>query len=288
MTSQPYNFCRPPRLSAEVRQRADLWLRAACALGTNRAAGQFPAPVQLALRGLDTVVCQDAQAALADTAVGYPLRAQHPEWSAVLAWPRPLLLALLEGLTGELSAQLPPDRELTAVEGSLADFLVREAFAAPLGITWPGQEPLRVEVGARDPGVKWARLYPGDRVLAAAALSVQGSFGAHECQLLLPADCLPRPSATSAERPKPPTREQLRERLEGLLQEAAVEVAVALGQTEVPLELLSRLKPGDVLVLGQRVRDPLTVSVGGRPRFLAWSGRVEGRQACQISSILDG
>jgi flagellar motor switch protein FliM len=284
MTPEPYNFKRPTRLSPEVQHRAELWLRAACAVAANRTAGQFPEPLAVSLGGLDTVVCQDAQAALPDTAVGYPLRGPQPDWAGLLTWPRPLLLALAQGLTGELPAEPPQDRELTAVEASLADYAVREFLVGPLRDTWPSPEPLTLEAGPCDPGVKWARPFPPDRVLAEAALLLRGPFGEHACRLLLPATALPGAAAPAA-RPQPPGGEEVRERLKGLVQEAPVEVTVSLGQAEVPLLLLGKLKPGDVLVLSQRVREPLPVAVAGRTKFLAWPGRVEARQACQISSV---
>jgi flagellar motor switch protein FliM len=288
MTAQPYDFRRPTRLPAAVQQLGERWLLAACTLVTKRAvaAGLKPShntPVEYTLQGLDTSRFRDVLAALPDTAIAYLLRGPRPDWVGLLIWPRPLLLALGEGLTGVLPDKLPEERALTVVELSLADYLVQELFLGPLRDTWPGQELPSLEVGPRDLGVKWSRFFPAERVLAESVLIVRGPFGEQTCRLLLPPEALPGAEAQG----EGPSAAELRERLEGLVRTVPVDVTVTLGRAELPLSQLGKLKVDDVIVLGQRVRDPLVVAVAGRDKFQAWPGRVGSHQACQIASYLD-
>ena len=53
---------------------------------------------------------------------------------------------------------------------------------------------------------------------------------------------------------------------------------------EVPLSRLAGLAEGDLLILGQRVTDPLTAKVAEADKFRVWPGRVGRRQAVRVES----
>ena len=65
------------------------------------------------------------------------------------------------------------------------------------------------------------------------------------------------------------------------------EIEVVLGRAHLGPTQLAQLTPGDVVVLDQRVRDPLVAIVGGKEVFRTWPGRVGARQACKIDSIVE-
>jgi flagellar motor switch protein FliM len=84
-----------------------------------------------------------------------------------------------------------------------------------------------------------------------------------------------------------PLREEERVQIETLVREMDVELAVTLGTAELTLYDLARLQTGDVVVLRQKVSEPLTAGVGGTPKFRVWPGAVGGRQAVQVHAAAD-
>ncbi len=74
-------------------------------------------------------------------------------------------------------------------------------------------------------------------------------------------------------------------KLEALVRELPIEVTVDLGMVELPIAQLARLTPGDLLILNQRVSEPLIARVDSRPKFRGWPGRVGSRQSLQIESL---
>lgn len=76
-------------------------------------------------------------------------------------------------------------------------------------------------------------------------------------------------------------------KLETLVRDLPVEAAVELGTVELSLAQLAALAPGDLLILNQRVCEPLTVRVDNRAKFRGWPGRVGPRQSLQIESLYE-
>jgi flagellar motor switch protein FliM len=49
---------------------------------------------------------------------------------------------------------------------------------------------------------------------------------------------------------------------------------------------LGGLHPGDVMILDQRVREPMRLLIAGTEHFLVWPGKVGTRQAVRVESIV--
>ncbi len=65
-------------------------------------------------------------------------------------------------------------------------------------------------------------------------------------------------------------------------------MTVVLGTVELSLADLSRLSVGDVVILDQRVSEPLTAELAGQQKCAGWPGRVGTRQAFEVASFLGG
>lgn len=66
------------------------------------------------------------------------------------------------------------------------------------------------------------------------------------------------------------------------LQSAEVQIKVELGKSQIFVQDLLQLKPGDILHLGKEVAEPLVVQVEGVPKFLGKAGEYGGNKAIQI------
>ena len=74
--------------------------------------------------------------------------------------------------------------------------------------------------------------------------------------------------------------------METLVRDLPVEISVNLGTVELPLADLARLRAGDLVLLNQRVSEPLAAALAGIKRFRVWPGRVSSQQAIQIDSLI--
>ena len=74
--------------------------------------------------------------------------------------------------------------------------------------------------------------------------------------------------------------------LERIVRKSEVPVDAILGRAKLSLSDVANLQVGDVLQLESTIRDPVTVEVGGHHRFNAKSGRVGEHSAVQIQSLV--
>ena len=124
-----------------------------------------------------------------------------------------------------------------------------------------------------------------DTKLLVLVFAIGGPFGQAKWFWLVPQqDLIERLTRSGQDSEKRP---YLRPTLESLVGEMPVEVSVRLGATELPVSQLTRLRAGDVVILDQRVSEPLEACIGGQTRFHVWPGRVGPRRAFQIDSLVD-
>lgn len=284
-TPAPFDFRKPP--PGELGRRATAWLAAACRRAAGPWARALPFETALAVGHVEVVGAGAALAALPDDAVAVPVvPAGADDAAAVLVLRRPFLLALLAGLVGEVPAALPADREPTELEGSLVGYAARELFLDPLERGWPEPDGPALSAGAPGPPKRvWAAggNAPTDLALF-ATLDATAPFGQQPVYLLVPrggpwaalaaaADARPRPVAAAPA-----------EQIEALVREMPVELEVLLGTADLTMRALGALRAGDVLVLNQKVDEPLDGLLAGARKFRVWPGVVGSKAAVLIDA----
>lgn len=281
MTAAAFDFRKPP--SGEPGRQAAGWL----ALAARRAAGVWSRALaykaELRPGPVEAVTAGAALAGLPADAVASLLSPVDADAGAiVLAVRRPVLLALLGGLLGETPADLPADRDPSDLEGSLVPYLLRELFVDPIERGWPGGgDPLGLTAGPLTaPRLAWPRP-PADPALL-ATLTAAGPFGEHPVHLLFSRagrwESLSRTPAVAADAAGD------RGPIEAVVREMKVELDVVLGTAELTMADVGRLRAGDVVLLRQRVTDPLDGLVAGSRKFRVWPGAVGSRAAVQVDA----
>lgn len=280
MTPAAFDFRRPP--PGELVRQAAAWVAQACRRTAAAWGRLLPYPAELRPGPVDAAGTAAALAGLPEDAVGIPLTTPDPADEVVLlAVRRPLLLALLAGVVGEAASALPEDREPSEVEASLVGYLVRELFLAPLEKAWAVADPPQFAAGPPTPP-RAALRGAGDSFLVAAPV-VAGPFGEHPVHLLVPRagrwELLAR-SEAGAKPPPPAPREQI----EALVREMPVDLDVILGTADLTMRDLAGLTAGDVVVLRQKVTQPLDAQVSGARKFLVWPGVIGARAAVVVET----
>lgn len=285
MTPVPFDFRKPP--PGELEWQTSEWLAEAARSAAAVWAKLLTFKADPMAGGVTSTTAGDGMAELPANAVGFPVSAtDHPDDGFLLAVPRPLVITLLAGLMNEAVTGMAADRDLTALEQSLCGYLARELFLGPLEATWPLPEKPRWEAGPVGlPRNVW-RVAAADPALIATFLAITpfGELPFHllfmrSVRLLRLAD--PPPMKSS---PLVPAE---RRHIESLVREMPVELAVTLGSAELTLYDLAKLAAGDVVVLRQKVGEPLSAEVGGTAKFKVWPGAVGGRQAVQVHSAAE-
>jgi flagellar motor switch protein FliM len=284
MKLEVFDFRRPGRLTSDVEQRLVSWLRSAMALLPGKWAKHLSMPLQISFAGISTADPNEALKQLPDAIVCYRAGLGASTFDSLFAFPRNLTLALLAGVLGDSPTELPQDRALTPVEDSLWNYLLQQVTQV-LVETWPGFEPLPLVLGSAVDQPKRTRIFTDETTLLVTTFDTAGPFGQSKWTWLAPQhNLIEQLTRTARESSK---QQALRPTLESLVSEMPVELSVRLGSAELPVSQLTRLSAGDVLILDQRVTEPLTAWIAGRARFNVWPGRVGPRRALQIDSLVE-
>ena len=280
MTVTPYNFQKPGPLASALDQQFAGWLKTACALATRHWIKELPAGLEVHFHSSDSERAQSALGELPDGTFGYRI-ALHDRLTTMVAWPRPLILGMIGALQGASTGELPADRELTLVEESLFEFFLKDLLLPSFVETWSGRVPIRPVLGPKVDNPRWSRLYAADDSLVVTRFLMRGSFGEQAWAWLVPKKGLLESLLREAD-PAENAGASQQQRLEALVRELPVDVAVTLGTVDLNLSELAHLRVGDVIVLDQPIHQPVKASVADQPKLSGWLGRLGNRQAIQI------
>jgi len=73
--------------------------------------------------------------------------------------------------------------------------------------------------------------------------------------------------------------------LQGLLMDTAVNLIAELGKTTYTVRNLLKLKVDDVLQLNTGPQDPITLNIGGIPKYQGFAGKIRGNRAVEITKL---
>ena len=289
MSVEIHDFRRPGRLAGDLEKRLSTWLRDACKLASERLNRNLPFPVETELRSIETLQATAALAQIPDAVVGYRIAVGKEGVTTLLMLQRPLVLAVVAGMVGDATGVLPEDRELTPVEESVCAFLLEHVLLPAMQETWLGAESVDIKFGQREANPKYARVVAPSSSVVVSSFVFRGPFGEQEWSWMLPQKFLLQLFAGGQEPVQEVSEEPAgRAQMEQLVRTLPVEISVTLGSVDLPLSQLSQLQPGDLMVLHQRVSEPLTASVAGGKKMRVWPGCIDSQRAVRIESAMEG
>jgi flagellar motor switch protein FliM len=285
MSDEVYNFRKPGRLDNDLEQRLRAWLQDAAASTTGTATKSLSLSLQVRVQGIEVVRSPECLDRLPAENVAYHLDAAPGDLKTLLVLPRPLGLALVAAALGDRTAGWPADRELTTIEQSLCEYMVQQLLVAALQQTWPTANSLSLALGPAEAQPRRTRQFSAGESLIWCELVFRSEAGEQTCCWIVPQKEFMELFHEAGKDPSQVEEKSRAKQLEALVNDLPVPFAVVLGTVRLPLTHLAKLEPGDVLILNQRVSEPLRASIAGSEKFRVWPGRVGSRQAVQVDSM---
>ncbi|MBI5757126.1 MAG: FliM/FliN family flagellar motor switch protein [Planctomycetales bacterium] len=282
MTIQPHDFSRPTPLQPDLKARLVTWLNRANSVLVETL-NTLGVQIEIRIADCSTAMPLDALDAWTGKPAAYRATMGSGDATSVLAIPNPLAQVLVGWLLGDVSNEIPIERELSPAEFSVCEHLVETIFTS-LGEAWIADAPLLFQVGDREPNLRRSRLFKPQETLVVLRWAVNGPFGEDGWSWLVPyqsllhllgPECAPCPTSPDA---------AARQLMETLVRDMPTQVVVRLGSVQLNAPQFANLQVGDLIVLDQRVTDPLKAFVSGELSYVGWPGRVGNRQAFQIGS----
>jgi len=195
-----------------------------------------------------------------------------------------LMIALVNDMLGTPSDTWPEERELTAVETSMAELLFGEVSRA-ISQAWPEVEPLACDLLSVIARPTRSRIYAPDAILARTKITVTTSMGEATVVWLISRTTLEGVGIGDAHEEETPAPAP---QLKKLAEDIPVQITVRLGDTSMRLSELEHLRVGDYLTLEQSVSQPLEMTIDGRLHWLGHACRLGTRQGFEIIASRKG
>jgi flagellar motor switch protein FliM len=277
----PYDFRKPRRLADDLQSILSAWHADACGAIADRWALHFGVTTEWAASSLEITRSSDLASEFQEPFLAYSIVLRddtEPTWFILR---RNLAIACVASMFGESLTEIPADRALTDVEQSLTELAMHEVLGALIE-SQPCTNPMQCQLrGQRHPR-ELTRTFPDQEQITVAKFSIDAPFGRGEAHWVLSQAAVLRFAAHVGECRLDAQSD--RGEMEKIVRKIPLEVVVRLGNADLHVSDLVNLQVGDIVLLNQRVSDPLLAEVAGTTKFLGWPGRIGINQAFQINA----
>lgn len=185
-----------------------------------------------------------------------------------------LLLAELLDLPEDMET---PDRDPTMIElACIAKFI--DQLAAAAGESWPGEIVLDCARKETTSNPKRMRMFSQRELTSSVTLSCKVPRGEFSVNWILPKKELGDLLKTIVVSNVPEVTHSPEDAVRGM----PVEVIAELGSAEWKMSQLASLAIGDIVVLDQRIDEPVKAKINGKTFYQCWPGKAGIRQALEI------
>ncbi|MEZ6194022.1 MAG: flagellar motor switch protein FliM [Phycisphaerales bacterium] len=199
-----------------------------------------------------------------------------------------IIYPVIDRLLGGSNADLfIPQRPLTAIELRLVSKIIDRAKTA-LAEAWANIVPANFQLEESESNPALVQIVPPNEVVVVVSFEVKMGTRAGTMSLCIPYNVIEPvidklSSQTWAAYKKNKKDKQLRSRLEGHLETARLEVSAILADTTMNVNDLVNLQVGDVILTNKPASSPLSLSVGGKRKYIGQLGQYRGNRAFKVT-----
>lgn len=275
---RPFDFRSPCRLSLHVESRLGDWQRRAARLLPQKWLSWLPLTTAWTCPSAETIDCASAE--FPEQVAVFQVDVENQSQPTLMAVSGELAVPLVLAVLGDPPGEPIEGRALTSVESSVLELLIHQTVAALNEGGGGAGYPQCKLVRFLDKPVA-IRLFPLEENLVVLRFTAGFPWGTGSVQWIWPESMAegmfeaPLPLAdASAEDSRVLSAVALR---------LPFELRVQLGAARLHVAELASLQEGDVLILDQKINEPLHCFVGGQPLLQAWPTVTGTRQSIQIA-----
>ncbi|WP_246056028.1 flagellar motor switch protein FliM [Alteribacter natronophilus] len=203
----------------------------------------------------------------------------------------PIAYSMLDRLLGGSGEEASESEGLTEIETKIMTRIISRALNA-FREAWHSVEPFQPEMNELEQNPQFIQLVSPNETVVVISLEATIGEVTGPINLCLPyvviEHLLPKLSVhmwMQTKQKERPLHEE--DSIRETIKNAALDITVELGKTDVTVQELLNLQKGDVVRLGSRVTDPLLVNVESELRFKAQPGKQKQKLAVQITEEVE-
>jgi flagellar motor switch protein FliM len=286
------DFTRPTKFTADQERRIKRALETFCRTASTRLSAELRMPLELEVINVSQLTWGNGHAQVPSRSVSCLIDVPDVPTRMLLSAEMNLVLSAIELLLGGAGAGdggQQRERRLTDIDWALARHFL-ERLIAQLSIVWQDITDLELGVAGLDMHLETAQTAPVSEPTLALTMEARMARDSATIALLLPYSAIAPVAHRFSSRDDVSAGDDEDE--SSAVREAVgrVEMTVRaeVAAVDLPIEQVLALQPGDVLRLGARADDGVTVFADAVPMHRAMPGRSGGRRAVQVTERLGG
>ncbi len=276
--ARPFDFRKPCRLSLHVEQRVLEWQHRGCRLLPKKLLPHLPYTTQWRATSPESLDVTTSE--FVEFMVAYQVQLEGFEQPTLLGIPSELAVAFVEGILGSDVEQFVEPRAVTSIEVNMLE-VVAATIVEALNEGGTGAGYPRCSLSNHEPRPQILRLYPAEPELLRLQFDVTLPCGTSPVHWFIPQTLTDNIFDESEDGVADP---EVSRHLQEVALRVPFEIRVELGAVDLPISELGDLQAGDVVVLNQRVSEPLTCYIQDGLTMQAWPGITGGRQSIRVES----
>jgi flagellar motor switch protein FliM len=281
------DFTRPTKFTADQERRIKRALETFCRTASTRLSAELRMPLELEVINVSQLTWGNAHAQVPSRSVSCLIEVPDIATRLLLSAELNLVLSAIELLLGGVGGgdgTSPRERRLTDIDWALARHFL-ERLTAQLSIVWSDVTEVELGVAGLDMHLETAQTAPVSEPTLALTIEARMGGDSATLALLLPFSAVSSVVHRFSSRDDGASDANSREAVAVREAVGRVEMTVRaeVAAIDLPIEEVLALAPGDVLRLGARADEGVTLYAGSVPVKHAMPGRSGGRRAIQIT-----
>lgn len=213
------------------------------------------------------------------------------EGNAIIELAPTMVFPIVDRLLGGKGVSLQQARELTEIEDRIVHRILMMMLDS-LRRSWDQLIEFHTSIVAQESDPLIVQIVAGSEMVILVGYEIHVGEAAGTMNFCIPLLVLnPILDSISQQahyrrRTSPEQLQRTREMTSRVLNKVKLPLDAILGQAQIPLDEIARLQVGDVIQLDADVKAPVSVEVGGVPRFQAQPGRRGDQSAVQITALV--
>src|SRR5690349_1687653 len=277
------NFARPTKFTSDQERRLSRSLESFCRTASTRLSAELRVPIELEVIASTQLTFSTAQSQLPANSVCAVLEVTPIDTRLLMTAELSFVLCALEALLGAAPEHAPKERRLTEIDWALS----RRVFQTMLGQlspTWHDVADVELALGALEGSTENAQIAPFSEPTLSLTIEARIAQTSSTLSLLVPHCAIAPVAAAFSQRDGagPSGSEEAAEAVDAALRGVEITMRAEVSDTQMAVEDVLALKPGDVVRLDGQATNGITLFADQVPVHRARPGRNGLKRAAQV------
>jgi flagellar motor switch protein FliM len=278
------NFARPTKFTSDQERRLGRSLESFCRTASTRLSAELRVPIELEVIASSQLTWSSAQSQLPSNSVCGVLELNPIDTRMLLSAELSFVLCAIEALLGAAPEHAPKERRLTEIDWALARRLF-QTMLGQLSLIWNDVADIDLSLGVLESTTENAQVAPFSEPTLSLTVEARIARTSSKLSLLVPYCAIAPVAAAFSQRDGAAATEEndgTSEAVDTALRGVEITMRAEVSDTQMTVQDVLALKPGDVLRLDGQAAAGITLFADQVPVHRARPGRSGLKRAAQI------